>query len=257
MRDPAVVPHDRFSWLERPGDDFPYYNGAPVAISERQWLFVMLMVVVGFLFLVVSIPLLDGLLGAYARSILYFAIPLLGLALVAPRHWTAIFRKVRGRDVGWMIFFAALNTVVSMAVAFAVMNTLGATRNSTVSGLADLTATERIAFYLRTIPQLFGEEVMTILPFLAILAVLAADTRLSRRSMIVWAWVLSAVVFGLAHLPTYHWNLVQCLIVIGSARLILLLPYIMTKNIWVSTGAHILNDWITFSLTILGSALGR
>lgn len=43
---------------------------------------------------------------------------------------------------------------------------------------------------------------------------------------------------------------------IGGARLILTLPYVKTKNIWVSTGAHVLNDWLFFSLTILGAALG-
>ena len=37
------------------------------------------------------------------------------------------------------------------------------------------------------------------------------------------------------------------------ARLILLLPYIMTKNIWVSTGAHILNDWTLFIIALLGA----
>ena len=39
----------------------------------------------------------------------------------------------------------------------------------------------------------------------------------------------------------------------GHARLILLLPYIMTKNIWVSTGAHILNDWTLFIIALLGA----
>jgi membrane protease YdiL (CAAX protease family) len=28
------------------------------------------------------------------------------------------------------------------------------------------------------------------------------------------------------------------------ARLILTWAYIRTKNIWVSTGAHIINDWV-------------
>jgi membrane protease YdiL (CAAX protease family) len=64
------------------------------------------------------------------------------------------------------------------------------------------------------------------------------------------AWLLSAVVFGLLHLPTYDWNLVQCLVVIGSARLVLTWAYVWTKNIWVSTGAHIINDWTLMSATI-------
>jgi uncharacterized protein len=44
-------------------------------------------------------------------------------------------------------------------------------------------------------------------------------------------------------------------VIIGSARLVLTLPWILTKNIWVSTGAHIFNDWLLFSMGLLGAAL--
>jgi hypothetical protein len=56
------------------------------------------------------------------------------------------------------------------------------------------------------------------------------------------AFVPAILLFGQAHLPTYNWNLVQCIAIIGSARPVLTLPWIMTKNLWVSTGAHVLND---------------
>ena len=39
--------------------------------------------------------------------------------------------------------------------------------------------------------------------------------------------------------------------VIGSARLVLTLAYIKTKNIWVSYGAHLINDWTLFELLIV------
>jgi hypothetical protein len=37
---------------------------------------------------------------------------------------------------------------------------------------------------------------------------------------------------------------------------VLLSGYIITKNIWVSTGSHIINDWLLFSLMLLGSHTG-
>jgi hypothetical protein len=40
---------------------------------------------------------------------------------------------------------------------------------------------------------------------------------------------------------------------VGVARIVLLLSYIMTKNIWVSTGAHVLNDWATFAVSALSA----
>jgi membrane protease YdiL (CAAX protease family) len=38
--------------------------------------------------------------------------------------------------------------------------------------------------------------------------------------------------------------------VIGSARLVLTWAYVWTKNIWVSTGAHIINDWAILGSTV-------
>jgi hypothetical protein len=71
----------------------------------------------------------------------------------------------------------------------------------------------------------------------------------------VGAWLISSLLFGLIHLPTYDWNWVQCIVIIGTARMVLSLAWILTKNIWVSTGAHILNDWLLFTATMLGAGL--
>ena len=62
--------------------------------------------------------------------------------------------------------------------------------------------------------------------------------------------LLGAISLGLIHLLTYDWNVVQCIVVIGTARMVLTLAWILTKNIWVSTGAHIINDW-----TLIGSTV--
>lgn len=48
-----------------------------------------------------------------------------------------------------------------------------------------------------------------------------------------------------------HPTVVQAVGGVGVARLLLTLPCITTKNILVSTGAHILNDWATFSLSVV------
>ena len=44
------------------------------------------------------------------------------------------------------------------------------------------------------------------------------------------------------------------LVLIGIARLVLTLAYVLTKNIWVSAGAHILNDWAIFGVTVFADA---
>ncbi len=73
----------------------------------------------------------------------------------------------------------------------------------------------------------------------------------SRRRAILAAWLATAVWFGAAHLPAYGWNVAQSFLVIGVARLVLTPAYIRTKNILVSTGAHILNDWATFTFVLV------
>jgi len=95
--------------------------------------------------------------------------------------------------------------------------------------------------------------VITLLPFLALLQVFAKGFGVGRMGAIIGAWLISSLIFGLIHLPTYDWNLIQCIVVIGSARMVLTLPRILTKNIRVSTGAHIVNDWLLFSLSLLGA----
>jgi CAAX protease family protein len=98
-----MADEDRFNRFEYPSGDFPYYNGLPVGISGREWLFILGMVLLGFLALVAPVPLFAGRIGQFIPAILFFAIPLAGLAVVAPRYWTALFRRVGGRDILWMV----------------------------------------------------------------------------------------------------------------------------------------------------------
>ncbi len=249
----TLTPAQRLPRLEDPDRDFPFYNGAPTAISGLQWLFVVAMVVVSFAVFVLPIPWPAGAFGALIHAVLLPVIPLLALAYVAPSHWRAIFGRVGGRELKLMVGFALLNIVVSLSVGFMVQAFATVTPNAAASQLLSMDTSDRILFFAKTIPQLFGEEVITMLPFLALLYVLSAYT--GRRSAVIGAWVISSVVFGLIHLPTYDWNWIQCILVIGTARMMLTLPWILTKNIWVSTGAHIINDWLLFSAALLGAGL--
>jgi len=235
-------------------DDFPFYNDRPARISGGQWLFLLAMVVAGFLVLATTQSVFTRGATRFIPAILFFLLPMLALVWVTPGHWTAIFRKVTLHSVGWMVFFAALNILVTILVGYVVYKNAATTANPAMGLLAGQGAGDRVLFFLMTLPQLFGEEVLTILPLLAIAWLCHAKFGLSRRTALVLAWFLSAMWFGMAHLPTYGWNWLQCLVVIGSARLVLTLAYLQTKNIWVSFGAHVINDWTLFSAALLGGA---
>jgi len=252
----ALKPNERFGRLEDPGSDFPFYNEVPASISTGQWVLVMLAVVVGFLALALPIDWPGGTtLGQFIPALLMPALPIAALAYVAPGNWHAIFGKVGRREIRLMVGFALLNILVSMSVGTIVYAFTSVTSNAITVELGHLDAAGLLAFFAKTIPQLFGEEVITLLPFLAIMQLFSRGLGVGRKQALVAAWLLTALMFGLVHLSTYGWNWIQCIVVIGSARLMLTLPWILTKNIWVSTGAHIINDWLLFSTSLLGASL--
>lgn len=258
MSTTALNNTDRFTWLERPGDDFPYYRGVPVTISAPQWWLVMLGVAAGFAALIFLPLLLRGTGGGFVATILYWAIPLVMLAAVAGGAWTAIFRRLRGVDFMLMIGFALLNIAVTLVVGSIMLKLVETTASEAMHQAGALGGSDLLLFFVRTGIQLFGEEVMSILPFLALLYWLVGRGKMDRKAGIVVATLLTALIFAAAHLPTYGWSIPQTVMGVGVARIVLLLPYIMTKNIWVSTGAHIVNDWLMFGFSIFmaGNAPG-
>ena len=236
----------RFEWLERPGDDFPYYDGRPAAISGAEWGLVMLGVAAGY-FALILLPFPSGLL-SLVPAVLFCLLPLAALRMVAGGGWTAIFRPLRGVDFLWMLAFFALNWVVTIILGLVTLSLFDAQANPAGDMVAATSGFETVLFFVRTGIQLFGEEVFTILPFLALLWLMSARFGLSRRAAVMLAALGTSVIFALVHLPTYQWNVAQALVGLVPIRIVLLLPYIMTKNIWVSTGVHILNDWTIFGL---------
>jgi uncharacterized protein len=249
------TPRAFFRW-EDSGIDFPFYRGSPVALTWSQWWVVLATAAVAFAALDWSASWPKaGLFWPFVPAIALAALPLLALARVSSGHMSCLFGRVGVREVRLMLGFALLNTVVTMGLGALVLALTKVAHNASTSNLASLDIAGRIAFFAKTAPQLLGEEVITILPFLALLQWLTQSLKWSRGASVVAAWVCTSVVFGLLHLPTYDWNWVQCIVVIGGARMMLTLPWIMTKNLWVSTGAHIANDWFLFAMGLVGAGL--
>lgn len=239
--------------LERAdGRDFPYYNGDPIDISAWKWGVIVLAAVAGFLTLL-FFPAENDVQSLLPRF-LFPAIPLAVFICFTGRFWKSLFHKLRAVDYLNMVFFWLLNLAVTGVVGILVAAIFGANANTATDGVLGGGPAEIAAFYLGTGIQLFGEEMFTILPFLAIMYLLFTQAKLSRNTSVILAWLITALWFGAAHLPTYGWNFAQAFLIIGSARLVLTLAYIRTKNILVSTGAHILNDWTIFTVSLIGAA---
>jgi uncharacterized protein len=233
----------------RDGKDFPFYNGIPFALAVWQWVVVIFGCAAGFAVLNFY-PAANDVQSLVPRF-LFTAIPLAVFIAFTRGQWSRITQRLRPRDFGLMVLFAIANFLVSSLVGFVVKVVFGANANPATDGIHG--AGEMIAFYVGTAMQLFGEELFTILPFLAVMA-FCINGGLSRKQAILIAWLVTAAWFAAAHLPTYQWNFAQAFLIIGVARLVLTLAYIRTKNILVATGAHILSDWVIFTVTLVATA---
>lgn len=245
---------ERFGKLieEQNDVDFPYYNGKPIAVDTWRWAVAWIGTFLGFLAL--SFYPAHNNVESIIPRILFAAIPLLIFTYLTKPYWKAIFKKPRKIDYLYMLLFAALNMVITPIIALSLL-ALGVTQSANPVGesLAGAGALELLAFYAGTGIQLLGEELLVIIPFLAALSTLRLKFGVSRKKAILWAWFISAMWFGAIHFPTYQWNILQALVVIGGARIALTLAFIRTKNIWVSTGTHVLNDWALFTIIMLAA----
>lgn len=233
--------------------DFPFYNGLPVEIGGRGWLIVLAAVLVAFLLLIVlpfeTVPL------NYLPAILFTGLPLFALAIVVGPPWRALFGRYGIKQFGISLGFAVLTVFASFAAGFTLGLFIPMTANPSMGVLIAASPLDLVLFLSRTFIQLIGEEVVTILPLLAVLWLCVQRFGLSRRMGLVIAVLVSTLWFAAMHLPTYDWNILQCLGTIGTARIVLTISYLVTRNLWVSAGAHIANDWTLFFATFIGGHL--
>lgn len=229
--------------------DLPYYAGVPVRLGARGWVLALAGVAAGFACLLLPFA------GQWPAAVLFVALPLIGLRLAAGAGWTAIFRRLTWRDALIGLAFGLLNLVVTLLVGLAVMEAGAAsTSNPAFAPIAAMGLAERVNFFSHAALQLFGEELISVIPFLALLTLAFGALRLPRPAAILLALIGVSLLFAAIHLPTYGWNLVQTFANIGAARLVLILPYLITRNIWSSTIAHVVNDWLLFATAIIFGA---
>jgi membrane protease YdiL (CAAX protease family) len=224
--------------------DYPYYNGMPVAISPGGWGLVVAGCALGFLVLTFwpfpTFPL------SLVSAGLFTLIPLLALMVASGWHPPAIFRRLGLRDLGIAVGFGLLTLICSFGVGLTLSRFIQMTQNEVAVSMASATPLELVMFLSPTLVQLVGEELVTILPLLAVLWLCVNRFGMSRRAAIIVAVAVSTVWFAALHLPTYNWNILQCLLTIGTARIVLTMAYLLTRNVWVSSIAHIINDWTLF-----------
>ncbi|MDO6526189.1 CPBP family intramembrane metalloprotease [Motilimonas sp. 1_MG-2023] len=233
-------------------DDFPYYVGNPVAFNGFQWLLIILSLALASYCLMMPWPWAQNGIGVFVSAFLFAGIPLFALVMLNGQPWRAPSRPLRWRDGAWMIGTAIVNLIVTILIGMLLSHLTSVSSNPAMEQIQNQSTQQLEVFFLRTIIQLFGEELISIMPFLGLMT-LFSYWGLKRSQSLALAILGTAVWFAVLHLPTYEWRIFQCLLVIGSARIILLIPYLVTKNILVCAGAHIINDWLLFTIFLIGT----
>lgn len=231
--------------------EYPFQPGSDADLSGRGWALVMAGCLFGFVALVTVGQVLQGVMGRWLSVLLFLGLPIIGLRGAAGRGWTLMFPAPTWRDVWIGLAFVPAVLVVSVLVALIVVQAGATTANPVVGLLAGMKGPDLALFAASTLPQLLGEELVTLLPFLGLLALLCGRLRLRPDLAVAIAWMISALLFGALHLSTYGWNLAQAFGVIGAARLVLTLPYLITRNIWSSAVTHVTHDWLLFGTTVM------
>ncbi len=103
----------------------------------------------------------------------------------------------------------------------------------------------------KTIFMLAGEEILVILPLIIFVSLLIHKTKISQSKAIIIATIITAIIFGAIHLPTYQWNIFQCFLVVALTRIPFTIVSLKSDSIIAGVIGHIAFDWIIFSGMII------
>ncbi|WAM56327.1 CPBP family intramembrane glutamic endopeptidase [Vreelandella venusta] len=235
-------------FFERQDLDLPYYRKFPNGFSLTGWGIVLAAVAVSFVVLIVAQQLFHSGFGGFIPPLLFVLIPLIAVAAVGgAKAPFALFRPLGLRDIGLIVLFFLLNVIVTIVVGTLINSVFHTAANPAGDMLTTASGLDKVLFFGWSAVQLLGEEIFTVLIFLGSLALL--HRAMPRKSALCLAVLVASIIFGLVHLPTYLGNMAQAVALI-PIRIVLLLPYLITRNIWASTGIHILNDWTTFGMVV-------
>lgn len=111
--------------------------------------------------------------------------------------------------------------------------------------------TDSLLVLFKTIFMLIGEELFVTVPLIIIVILLVKKVKISQSSAVIVATIITSLLFGAIHLPTYQWNLFQSFVIIGLTRIPFTIATLKTNSMLSGVIAHIAYDWSGFILIIL------
>lgn len=106
-----------------------------------------------------------------------------------------------------------------------------------------------LLFFIKLFLMLMGEELLTFVLFF--IATSLSRQFLSAKKAVLVGTIVSAVIFALLHLPAYHGNILQVLVLIGTARLVLTWISLRSNSLWEGFAIHYVHDTYLILLSTL------
>lgn len=230
-----------FFKFERKDIDFPFYNNNP-KLSIQRWIILLISVLIPLILIFLPHTGLER-----AEGILYFLIPFLIFGIVSSWKYDLICKKLQRNDLKLIISLIILEFIFSIAIALIIkyIFNIHAQTNPAIGELSSL------LFWIVFPFQIFGEELLKIIPFLLLLTIFYKISN-NRKISIVISTALVLIMFGLIHLPAYK-NIFSVLLLQGLGSIFTMFGYLKTKNIFVSYLIHIIYDTITFIIASVGA----
>ncbi len=227
--------------------DFPFED-----VSGARWTISMGILFGGFILMSVSggfaFSQIDAV-NAVLNFFLFIFVGVLSLFVLDVKWYGKLLKPLKLKDL--LIIIAVL--IMTYAAAFFSLSFLDiseAVENPVVDFISkDNSLILTAVLFI----QLFVEEILFVVPFLFIYNNLKGA---SKFLALIIAWVLSSLIFGALHLPTYSFNFTQSFIVIGSVRFALSLAYIWRKNLLLPYIIHVLYDGLIFLFIYIAKIQG-
>lgn len=151
---------------------------------------------------------------------------------------------------------------IPMILAYVVITIVGVTILSNLLHLLNIplvsnpeTSSPSALTFLRLLPALLGEEMLVLVPVSMVLELSEKQQNKLDKGKLTMLVIVSSLIFGALHLPTYHWNFVQSLIMIGIVRIPFTIAYLKTKSVLPSFLIHYIYDVALIFITLFAHLL--
>lgn len=257
--------------------DYPFIQGQTPEITRNGWIKIILINIVSVLLLasgaihgvLTSIlnvipgfshggqsmlyqPSLANVFAGILTGVIFLLINIWGFSSTVGPQWKELFKPLKKGDIWQILKYFVLSMVVGIVTGLIANFLFGHEVNPADRIQASHPGAWQVFLEGRVenLFQLLGEEFIAIAPFLALLQ-LGHIKKWSPKFSFWLALIASSILFATYHLSTYSYNLGYALMGLTFTRMALTLPFIKTKNLWVSFAVHYLYDLFSFLVSFL------